>query len=76
MGRMFIFAIALFAAGFAYNQYTGKDPIRSLQSFVGAGGGGGFAGGYGMAVDSGRSIGGSARGLADGVSGSLGAIGK
>lgn len=76
MGRIFIFAVALAAAGFAYNQYTGKNPVRSLQSFATGSGGGGFAGGYGVAVDSGRSIGSSAKGLASGVSGAFGSIGN
>ena len=76
MGRVFIFVVALIAAGFAYNQYTGKNPVRSFQAFTGAGGGGGFAGGYGVAIDSGRSIGGSVKGMAAGVSGAFGSVGK
>ncbi|MBT8458507.1 MAG: hypothetical protein HKP37_02380 [Boseongicola sp.] len=76
MGRIFVFAVALGAAGFAFNQYTGKNPVYALQSFVSGGGGGGFAGGYGMAVDSSRSIGGSAAGLASGVSDAFGSIGN
>ena len=76
MGRMFIFAVALGAAGFAFNQYTGKNPVHALQSFATGSGGGAFAGGYGMAVDSGRSIGGSAAGLANGVAGAFGSVGK
>lgn len=76
MGRIFIFAVALGAAGFAFNQYTGKNPVYALQSFVSGGGGGGFAGGYGMAVDSSRSVGSSAAGLAGSVSGAFGAVGN
>ena len=76
MGRIFVFAVALAAAGFAYNQYTGRNPVHSLQSLVSGGGGGGFAGGYGLAVDSGRSIGSSAKGLASGVSGAFGSVGN
>jgi len=76
MGRMFIFAVAIAAGGFAFNQYTGRNPVQAFQSFVGGGGGGGFAGGYGLAVDSGRSIGGSASGLASGVSAAFGSVGK
>ncbi len=76
MGRMFIFVVAVAAGGFAFNQYTGKNPIRSFQSFSGLGGGGGFAGGYGVAVDSGRTIGGSVKGMANGVSSSFGQMGN
>lgn len=76
MGRVFILAVAFGAAGFAFNQYTGKNPVHEFQSFVSGGGGGGFAGGYGVAVDSGRSIGGSATGLANGVSGAFGSLGN
>lgn len=76
MGRILIFAVALGAAGFAFHQYTGKNPIHSLQSFVAGGAGGGFAGGYGVAVDSGRSVGSSAAGLASGISGAFKSVGN
>ena len=76
MGRIFILAVALASAGFAFNQYTGRNPVQSLQGFVSGGGGGGFAGGYGLAVDSSRSIGASAKGLASGATAAFGAVGK
>lgn len=77
MGRIFVLAIALGAAGFAYNQYTGRNPLNAIPgiSISGGGslgGGGGFAGGYGVAVGAGGSIGGSVKGLAGGVANSLG----
>lgn len=76
MGRIFLIAVALGAAGFAYNEYTGKNPVHALQSFVSGGGGGGSAGGYGVAVDGGRSVGNSAAGLASGVAGAFKSVGN
>ena len=71
MGRIFVLAIALGAAGFAYNQYTGRNPLNAIPGITIAGSGG-FAGGYGAAVGGGGSIAGSVKGLAGGVSNSLG----
>ncbi len=55
--------------GTTYYQ-TGRAP--NLPSFLGGSGGGAFAGGYGMAVDSARSVGSGMSGLASGVAGRIG----
>lgn len=76
MGRMFIAAVAVLAASYAYQEYTGKSVAQGIQSLSFGGAGGGFAGGYGIGVDSGRSIGQSVGGLANGVAGRFGSLGN
>ena len=76
MGRMIVAAVAVMAASFAYQEYTGQSVVHGIRTLSFGGAGGGFAGGYGVGVDSGRSIGQSVGGLASGVSGQFGAIGN
>ncbi len=76
MGRMIVAAVAVMAASYAYQEYTGKSVVQGIQTLSFGGAGGGFAGGYGVSVDSGRSIGGSASGMASGVAARFGAIGN
>ncbi len=76
MQKLFVFAVAVMAGGYAYQEYTGKSVTHALQSFSFGGAGGGFAGGYGMAVDSGGSIGQSIKGVAGSVGGALGSVGN
>jgi hypothetical protein len=76
MRKVILFGIIAFAAGYAYEEYTGKSVIYSFKSIAFGGGGGGFAGGYGMAVDSGRSMGQSAAGLGSAVGARMGSLGN
>ncbi len=76
MGRIIFGAVAIMAASYAYQEYTGKSVVQSIQSLSFGGAGGGFAGGYGVGVDSGRSIGSSVSGMTSGVSGQFGSIGN
>jgi len=76
MGRMIVAVVAVMAASYAYQEYTGKSVVQGIQTLSFGGAGGGFAGGYGVSVDSGRSIGGSASGMAGGFAGQLGSIGN
>ncbi|QMU57918.1 MAG: hypothetical protein GKR98_06730 [Boseongicola sp.] len=78
MGRLFIIAVAVGAASFAYYEYTGHSILKGVQSisFGGSGpavGAGAFAGGYGMAAGSSRSTGGSMRSMGSGIGASFGA---
>ncbi|MGI9394161.1 MAG: hypothetical protein ACR2OY_05900 [Boseongicola sp.] len=76
MGRMFIVAVAVMAVSYAYQEYTGKSVVQSIQTLSFGGAGGGFAGGYGIGVDSGRSVGQSFGSLASGVAGQIGIAGN
>ncbi len=76
MGRMIIAAVAVLAASYAYQEYTGKSVVQGIQSLSFGGAGGGFAGGYGIGVDSSRSVGQSVGGLANGVAGQFGSFGN
>lgn len=76
MGRMIFVAVAILAASYAYQEYTGKSVVQGIQSLSFGGAGGGFAGGYGVGVDSGRSIGQSVGGMANGVAGQFGSLGN
>ena len=76
MGRIIIAAVAIMAASYAYQEYTGKSVVRGIQNLSFGGAGGGFAGGYGVSVDSSRSIGQSVGGVASGVAGQFGSLGN
>ena len=73
---MLIVAIAVLGLSYAYQEYTGKSVVQGFQTLSFGGAGGGFAGGYGIGVDSSRSIGQSISGVANGVAGQFGAVGN
>lgn len=74
MKRVLLLGLFLVAGAFAFESYSGRDlgVRRGFEMTKGAISGG-FAGGYGMATDAGRSISGGASGLAGGVSANMGA---
>ena len=75
MKRILILALVLIVAGIGFEQYSGKS-IGVQKTFeVGANVfTGAFAGGYGIATDVGRSVGGGTTGLGQSVSNSLGSV--
>ena len=68
----FLMIVGIGILGYIGASYYQTGRVPSWNGIMQGGGGGGFAGGYGMAVDGARSMGGSIKGLAGGVSGSLG----
>lgn len=69
MVRLIAFALVLVAVGYAYEEYSGKSygiksTFRSMSGFA--------LGGYGMATGATTSVGGSMKGMATGISSSLG----
>lgn len=75
MKRILILALVLIAAGIGFEQYSGKSigVAKSIEFgtnvFTGA-----FAGGYGMATDVGRSVGGGTTSLGKSVGNSMGSV--